>query len=147
LPQERKRLRGTYRRDRDRRPAEQPLEIVAGVDTIPEPYRPLGEAGQRFWTALWSFALPWLAPCDTELVLMTAEAIDERTNLMPMAAHSLVFRRQLRLLDKQLTHQLSLLGLTPADRSKLGVAEVRARSAMQAIIERGQNRRHAADPS
>ena len=44
--------------------------------------------------------------------------------------------RQLAALEKQITTWLSLLGLTPADRSRLGVAEVKAQSRLEALAEK-----------
>jgi phage terminase small subunit len=50
---------------------------------------------------------------------------------------------ELELLEKRLTGWLSLLGLTPSDRSRLGVAEVKAKSRLTELRERRQDRRHA----
>jgi hypothetical protein len=64
---------------------------------------------------------------DYEAMLMTAEMIDERWNLRVkvMTEGQARDRRALRDLDRAIQSQLSLLGLTPADRSRLGVAEVK----------------------
>jgi hypothetical protein len=53
--------------------------------------------------------------------------IDERWNLRVkvMTEGQARDRRALRDLDRAIQSQLSLLGLTPADRSRLGVAEVK----------------------
>ena len=63
-------------------------------------------------------------------MLMTAEMIDERWNLRVkvMTEGQVRDRRALRDLDRAIQSQLSLLGLTPADRSRLGVAEVKKMS-------------------
>jgi len=42
-------------------------------------------------------------------------------------------RRSLRELDRQIVSSLSLLGFSPSDRSRLGVAEVKARSALEEL--------------
>jgi hypothetical protein len=67
---------------------------------------------------------------DYEAMLMTAEMIDERWNLRVkvMTEGQVRDRRALRDLDRAIQSQLSLLGLTPADRSRLGVAEVKKMS-------------------
>jgi hypothetical protein len=67
---------------------------------------------------------------DYEAMLMTAEMIDERWNLRVkvMTDGQARDRRALRDLDRMIQSQLSLLGLTPADRSRLGVAEVKKMS-------------------
>ena len=49
-------------------------------------------------------------------------------------------RRALRELDARIISNLSLLGFTPADRSRLGVAEVKAISKMEALKRRQEAR-------
>jgi hypothetical protein len=49
-------------------------------------------------------------------------------------------RRGLRELDRQIISNLSLLGFTPSDRSKLGVAEVKAMSKLEELQMRKANR-------
>lgn len=46
-------------------------------------------------------------------------------------------------LEKRIAAWLAALGLTPADRSRLGVAEVRARSKLEALRARRESRSHA----
>jgi hypothetical protein len=67
---------------------------------------------------------------DYEAMLMTAEMVDERWNLRVKVMTDGVARdrRALRDLDRAIQSQLSLLGLTPADRTRLGVAEVKKMS-------------------
>ena len=48
--------------------------------------------------------------------------------------------RQLADLEKQITSWLSLLGLSPTDRSRLGVAEVKARSKLEELRARREAR-------
>lgn len=47
---------------------------------------------------------------------------------------------ELESLEKRLTTWLSLLGLTPSDRSRLGVAEVKARSRLEDLRDRRRSR-------
>jgi P27 family predicted phage terminase small subunit len=47
---------------------------------------------------------------------------------------------RLEKLEKQITSWLSLLGLTPTDRTRLGVAEVRARSTLEELRARREER-------
>jgi hypothetical protein len=73
--------------------------------------------------------LTWISPnTDSELLLMTCELVDERWNLRikVMQDNDWRERRALRELDSRIISNLSLLGFTPADRSRLGVAEVKA---------------------
>lgn len=66
---------------------------------------------------------------------MTCEMIDERWNLRikVMQSDDAKMRRGLRELDKQIVSNLSLLGFTPSDRSRLGVAEVKAATKLEAL--------------
>jgi hypothetical protein len=88
---------------------------------------------------------------DSELLLMTCEMIDERWNLRVkvMQTDDARLRRGLRELDRQIISNLSLLGFTPADRSKLGVAEVKAISKLEELQMRKAQRVASAmvDPS
>jgi UPF0755 protein len=45
-------------------------------------------------------------------------------------------RKALRSLEKQIVENLSLLGFTPTDRSRLGIAEVRKLSKLEALREK-----------
>jgi hypothetical protein len=39
-------------------------------------------------------------------------------------------------IEKQITQNLSLLGFTPTDRSRLGLAEIKAKSKLQELMEK-----------
>ena len=73
------------------------------------------------------------------LVELTAELMDERKELRALAdqqPENTRLRAALRQLDKQLVSNLSLLGFTPSDRSRLGLVQVKTRSKLQELIER-----------
>jgi hypothetical protein len=109
----------------------------------PTPHRPLLKYGQELWDKVWGMGATWISPnTDTELLLMTCEMIDERWNLRikVMQTDDSKLRRGLRELDRQIVSQLSLLGFSPADRSKLGVAEVKAMSKLEELQMRKANR-------
>lgn len=106
---------------------------------VPEPARPLLKYGKEFWDKVWGSGLSWISVnTDAELLLMTCELVDERWNLRVrvMQSNDWRERRALRELDDRIIRNLSLLGFTPADRSKLGVAEVKAISKMEALKRR-----------
>jgi len=73
---------------------------------------------------------------------MTCEMIDERWNLRVkvMQTDDARLRRGLRELDRQIVSNLSLLGFSPADRSRLGVAEVKAASKLEELMQRKAQR-------
>ena len=105
-------------------------DIVAlpAITQTPQATRPLGSHGREFWDRVWQMGSSWISSnTDYEAMLMTAEMIDERWNLRVkvMTEGQARDRRALRDLDRAIQSQLSLLGLTPADRSRLGVAEVK----------------------
>jgi hypothetical protein len=113
------------------------------VSEIPQPSRPLLKYGQELWEKVWSMGATWISVnTDSELLLMTCEMIDERWNLRVkvMQTDDPRLRRGLRELDRQIVSNLSLLGFTPADRSKLGVAEVKAVSKLEELMLRKANR-------
>jgi phage terminase small subunit len=45
----------------------------------------------------------------------------------------------LNTVENDIVKLLSLLGLTPTDRSKLGVAEVKAKGKLEALLEQKRN--------
>jgi hypothetical protein len=73
-----------------------------------------------------------------DLLLMTCELLDERRNLriQVLQNNRTDERKALRELDRQLVANLSLLGFTPTDRSRLGVAEVKRQSKLEDLKAR-----------
>jgi hypothetical protein len=122
-----------------RLPNQSEIQMFEPVVSVPEPARPLLKYGREFWDKVWLNGLQWISVnTDSELLLMTCELIDERWNLRVrvMQSNDWRERRALRELDSRLISNLSLMGFTPADRSKLGVAEVKAISKMEALKRR-----------
>ena len=81
----------------------------------------------------------WISPStDVDLLLMTCELLDERRNLriQVLQNNRPDERKALRDLDRQLVANLSLLGFTPTDRSRLGVAEVKRQSKLEELRSR-----------
>lgn len=135
-PIELKRLKGTLRADR--LPSSGTLTPLTNLPGEPEPQTELGEQGLAFWSQAWS--TPWLSQLsDYWIVLITAQAIDEREEVRIALAESPTDRRMratLRELDKQVINSYSLLGFTPSDRSRLGVAEVKKESKLEQLISK-----------
>jgi hypothetical protein len=116
---------------------------IAMVRETPQPTRPLLKYGQELWDKVWGMGATWISPnTDSELLLMTCEMIDERWNLRVkvMQTDDARLRRGLRELDRQIVSNLSLLGFSPADRSRLGVAEVKAASKLEELMLRKAKR-------
>ena len=120
-------------------PDQKELVLLPSAYDIPEPQRPLMPAGREMWDRVWGMGQTWLSPnTDLEILLMTCELMDERWNLRArvMRDQRPEERKQLRDLDKQLVANLSLLGFTPTDRSRLGVAEVKRVSKLEELRSR-----------
>lgn len=115
------------------------IELIPVVG-VPEPIRRLDGPGLEMWLRVWGIAETWLAAnSDLELLQMTCEMVDERESLRayvldnPDAWHE---RKALRDLETGIVKNLSLLGLTPTDRMKLGVTAVKARTAFDELMAR-----------
>lgn len=120
-------------------PAEESMVMLAMVDQAPEPTRPLLKYGRELWDRIWGMGATWVSDkTDIELMMMTCEMIDERWNLRVkvMQSDDAAMRRGLRELDRQIVSNLSLLGFSPTDRSRLGVAEVKVKSKLQEMLDR-----------
>ena len=124
-------------------PKEGSLQALPMAQKKPEPNRPLGKYGQELWDRVWETGLTWISPnTDSELLLMTCELIDERWNLRAkvIQGEDPRERRGLRELDRMIIGNLSLLGFTPTDRTRLGVAEVKAMSKLEELQARKADR-------
>jgi hypothetical protein len=125
-------------------PKEGSLVLLPSMYEIPEPPRPLvTAAAKELWERTWSMGQTWLSPStDIELLLMTCEMIDERWNLriQVLQNNRPEERRGLRELEKQIVNNLSLLGFTPTDRSRLGVAEVKRVSKLEELRAKRDNK-------
>jgi len=106
----------------------------------PEPPRPLGVEGLKLWTRIWEQGRTWISSkSDLEMVTLLCESMDERSQLRYLVIKGTGDWRDrvaLRSLDAQLQTLLSLLGMSPTDRTKLGVAEVQARSKIQDLLQK-----------
>ena len=124
-------------------PDENSVVLLQQVEETPEPPRPLLKYGHDLWDRVWGMGATWVSDrTDLELLTMTCEMVDERWNLRVkvMQTDDATMRRGLRELDRQIVSNLSLLGFTPSDRSRLGVAEVKAKSKLEELMERRASR-------
>ena len=133
-------------------PGQRALPKVASVtslqvinSTVPEH---LGTAGAQIWehVATWC---PWFAQSDRQALIELCDLVDLRfmlisqirgdgvTVLTPsngQTAHP--NWTQVIALTKQIHGLMSLFGLTPSDRGRIGLGEVTAKSKLQALIEK-----------
>lgn len=108
-----------------------------------EPQRPLDFAGMQLWQAAMTTGGNWIARnSDTQLLLMVCEQMDRRTNLISKIEETQEWRlyRALHDLEKMISSNLSMLGFTPADRTRLGLAEVKTASKLEELMARKANR-------
>lgn len=141
-PLEQKRLTGNP--GKRALPKEGGLVVMPQVEN-PQPLRPLGEVGLAFWDEAWNKGQLWLGRTDKWLVQLTAEMLDEREELREAVLSqagsddSWRDRRQLRDLERSIISNLSLLAWTPVDRSRYGLAEVKAKSKLAEFMEKHGN--------
>jgi hypothetical protein len=105
-----------------------------------EPSRPLGDAGMQLWDSVFSHGELWISnTTDIHLLLLVCEQYDRRETLRQALlndpTNNTVLMR-LGELEKLITGNLSLLGFTPADRSKLGFRIARTQSKLDMLAEK-----------
>jgi P27 family predicted phage terminase small subunit len=143
-PTERKRRSGNP----GKRPLPAPTAIVPGAYGVPEPPA-LQSEGLGLWGQVWAEAGDWLAPSDRPTVELLCRLADERASWLALAAeqgltstsrhgttriHPAVM--EARALATQMITLLSLLGLTPSDRARLGLVEVRKMTGLADLAAR-----------
>jgi hypothetical protein len=110
------------------------------VSDVPEPPRELGDAGLELWNRTWLTGFTWLSVnTDIHLLAITCEQLDERVGLRELVLSSPDSWREraaLRELEKAIRSNLSLLGFTPTDRMKLGIAEVKTKSKLAEFMDK-----------
>lgn len=137
IPNEVKRRRGNP--GKKRLPSEGSLTVMPTSRTAPKPPRPLGPLGMDFWERTWDAGYVWMSPSsDIDMLLLACELLDERAALREevLAEGDWRQRSALRAMDKQLIDIYSLLGFSPTDRTRLGVAEVRVEDDLEAFRRR-----------
>lgn len=141
MPTEVKRLTGNP--GKRALPSESTIMLIPQATEAPEPARPLLKYGKELWDRVWESGIAWISPnSDIEILLMTCEMVDERWNLRVrvMTDNNPKDRRGLRELEKSIYSNLSLLGFTPTDRTRLGVAEVKKLSRLEELMQKKAQR-------
>jgi P27 family predicted phage terminase small subunit len=101
------------------------------------------------WRRIAQHCRSWLAESDLDALRLLAECADRRGELMARLANDgwVLYTDKgyayqhpaagmLLQTETEMRKWMALLGLTPADRSRLGVAEVKARSALEELASR-----------
>lgn len=121
------------------------VHLVAADDAPPTH---LHGVGLDVWNEIFSIA-PWVAASDRRMLLELCELFQVRDEMLKSVSSSaLVFETpngamqanpllsHIRDFTKQLHSLASLFGLTPADRTRIGLGEVAAKSKLQAMMEK-----------
>ena len=104
-----------------------------------EPLRELGPAGKKFWDSIFGAGEMWISiRTDTQLVQMVCEQLDRRERLRELwEANPSDRALNMSLFDteKAVVSSLSLLGFTPADRTRLGLVSAKTKSKLQELLD------------
>jgi len=108
-----------------------------------EPLRELGEVGKSFWDSIFGAGEIWISiRTDTQLVQMVCEQLDRREILKQQFLLDPA-NRQINMslieIEKALIGGFSLLGFTPADRTRLGLVSAKTKSKLEELLERKRN--------
>jgi P27 family predicted phage terminase small subunit len=111
----------------------------------------LGNKGAALWLDVTDFARAWLGYSDLAILTALCEAIDRRDILMQTLTQDGYFLQTdkgyryahpalgaLSTLEQQITKWFAMLGLTPTDRARLGVAEVQVKSKLEELRSRAR---------
>lgn len=124
-------------------PDKESVIVLPAVTSIPEPSRQLFQFGLELWNRVWSMGHSWISySTDVDLLLLVCEQMDERAKLRTLVWNEGKNdeRKALRQLERAIVDNLSLLGFTPTDRSRLGVAEVKKQSKLEDLLARKAQR-------
>lgn len=142
-PTEQKRLLGNPGRVK----LPDPAKVIALPQVSGEAPLELSSKAQELWRKLRDQA-PWIANTDSPLMMELCSKMDFRDQLKEQLAQSspVLYTDKgyayanplvgmISSTEDDIIRILSLLGLTPADRTKLGVAEVKARGKLQELLQ------------
>jgi P27 family predicted phage terminase small subunit len=138
-------------------PGQKPLPKEGTLIALPtlEAEKPadLGADGAKFWDDSLQVCSGWLGASDYAILRLCSEGMDRRAFILRVLAeqgwsvmtdkgypykHPLV--GTLGELESQITKWMGLLGMSPADRTRMGVAEVRSMSKLEALQARAAQR-------
>jgi hypothetical protein len=124
-------------------PGRRPLPDEANVHSVPggyvAPLRPLLEAGTQLWEETFKYA-PWIARTDAALLQLTCEQIDRREQMrelmVGLGPDDWHMFKQLNDIEVQVVKGFSLLGFSPADRTRLGLVSAKTKSRLEELMAR-----------
>ena len=110
---------------------------------IPTPPENLNKSGLDLWNRAWGIAITWLSPVsDIEAIKNSCHLADanEAARDRYMISTEPADAKAYVAINKAYTDSLTSLGFDPVSRSRLGVAEVRAATSIDKLLEKRQNR-------
>jgi hypothetical protein len=108
-----------------------------------EPFRPLEFAGKQLWDSVFAKGDLWISSrTDVHLLMMTCEQLDRREDIRSEIAETKDWHlyKQLNDLERLISSNLGLLGFTPSDRTRLGLAEVKRMSKFEELMQKKAER-------
>jgi hypothetical protein len=121
-------------------------KIKVSVDVAPVPYgrvdplRPLDWAGQQLWDSVFGAGELWVSNrTDIQLVQLVGEQLDRKVRIESYIAEKpdeWHMFKQLNDLERLIQSNLSLLGFTPADRTRLGLVSAKTKSKLEDLLAR-----------
>jgi len=127
-----------------RRPLPDEQATIALPSGYVDPPRPLEFAGQQLWDAAFKHGGTWISSnTDVPLLLITCEQLDRREELRSALAEAGMDRQLIMSInetEKLISSNLGLLGFSPADRTRLGLAEVKTQSKLQELMAKKNER-------
>jgi hypothetical protein len=127
---------GTYRPDRRPLPVTGTVTSLPGAPGVPEAPASLGLNGRALWERAWNSAITWLSPdSDWDAVVLACSLADDLALAREVyrASRDAAHGRVVVSLSREMSNALSVLGFDPSSRSRLGVAEVKAMSALDKL--------------
>jgi P27 family predicted phage terminase small subunit len=150
VPLERKRARGNP--GKRALPAHAETTALAPLTTADAP-ADLGPGGREAWERMMT-SCPWLGESDTSTLRLLCEKIDRRDQMIEaLKTEPFVFTAEktgyqyanplvgmLSTIETDIVKLLSLMGMTPTDRTRLGLAEVKAQSTLERLRSQRESR-------
>jgi hypothetical protein len=108
------------------------------------PLRELGPVGKQFWDSIFDAGEIWISiKTDSELVQLVCEQLDRRELIKDQIKADPTdptWYRQANEVEKAIVQGLSLLGFSPADRTRLGLVSAKTKTKLEEIIAKRQAR-------
>jgi hypothetical protein len=107
-----------------------------------EPPVELGVVGKQFWDSIFGAGELWISiKTDTQLVQLVCEQLDRRELIKEQIQADPTdptWYRQANEVEKAIVTGLSLLGFSPADRTRLGLVSAKTKTKLEEIIAKRQ---------